>query len=246
MSSDIIATLQLEKQSLGRVIVVKEINNCDSSFITSCVLGHCIKNRNAVFIISTHNSLSHYQNVGVKMNYNLQKHIESGLITFYDIGNEYVSNLLENEDNPVQSMIVKLKEILCAINEKYDQVYVICDGISHLFDMELNLRNINQFCNELLMVARMNNSFILFHCNIASDDDVTNIMSNLLSHKAHTLLEIESLSSGWSADVTGHLTIKNIGRKFEDEHVYAMDLKPSHYLFKLFDRGVKLFAPGTV
>lgn len=246
MASDIIAVLHLEKQSLGKVIVVKELNKCDSSFITSCVLGHCIKNRNAVILVSTHNSMSHYQNVGIKMNYNLQKHVESGLVTFYDLGKDCVYNLLKNENKSVQQLIFNLNKKVSIIREKYDKVDIIWDGVTHLFDLEFNLKSVNEICNEFVKLARKYSSFILFHCNVASDDDLTCVMSNLMSHKAHILLEVESLSSGWSADVTGHLTIKNIGQKFDIEHMYIMDYKPSHYLFKLFDRGVRLFAPGTV
>ncbi|XP_059047084.1 elongator complex protein 6 [Achroia grisella] len=246
MSSDIIAALHLERETLGSVIVAKEINNCDSSFIISCVLGHCIKNRNAVILISTHDSMAHYQYVGSKMNYNLEGHMELGLISFFDLGEECINILLKKDNNSIQYLISKLNERILKITEKYDKVNIILDGVSHLFDMDFNLKSVNHMCNELVNLSRKYSSFILFHCNVASDDDVTNVMANLLSHKAHILLEVESLKSGWSADATGHLTIKYIGQKFNIKHMYTMELKASHYLFKLFDRGVKLFAPGTV
>lgn len=248
MSSDIISSLQLDnKFESTRVIVAKEINGCDSSFLINCVLGHCIKNKNAVLIISMHNSLPHYQNVGLKMNYNLQKYIDSELVHFYNVSAEIVNNLLADEDCSLDKVYKKVKNIITSMKEKFDTVNVILDGISHLFDLQYTLKEVNYFCQEIIKSVReYDNTFILCLCNVASEDDVTHVMSNLLSHKAHIVIDVENLSSGWSADVSGHLTIKYVGRKFEDEHVFNMDMKPSKFLFKLFDRGVKLFAPGTI
>ncbi|XP_053607619.1 elongator complex protein 6 [Plodia interpunctella] len=248
MATDIVTTLQLDKELSGRVIAVKEIINCDSSFIISCVLSHCIKNKSAVILISLHKSLSHYQNVGIKMNYSLQKNIDAGFIIFCDLGAEYADKLMKNQDIPIVCLLSKVNETIVKMQEKYETVNIILDGITHLFDMNYNLSEVNSFCNEIIKNARhIKKSFLLFHCNVASDDDISNVMSNLLSHKSDILLEVENLPSGWSADVSGHLAMKYIGRKFEDEHdLYSMDLKFSKYLFKLFDRGVKLMAPGTV
>lgn len=245
MSADIVTLLHLEKVLSSRVIVVKEINRCDSSFITSCVLNHCIKNKTAVIIVSTHNSLQHYQNVGLKMNYNLQRYVDTGLVDIFKLGEFCIDSLLSNINIP--ELIQKVQEKVISMQKKHDAVNVILDGISHLFDLNYSLTEVNTFCKELIeYVTNNNNSFVLFHCNIANEDDVSCVMSNLLSHKAHTVLEIENLPSGWSTDVSGHLTIKYPGVKFDTEHLYIMDIKPSRYLFKLFDRGVKLFAPGTV
>lgn len=245
MSSDIVTLLQLGKELSSRVVVVKEINRCDSSFITSCVLNFCIKNKTAVIIVSTHNSLQHYQNVGLKMNYNLQRYVDTGLVDYFNIGEYCLDNLLS--ENKLPELFPKLREKLLAMRQKHDAVNVILDGVSHLFDLNYTLKEVNMLCKELIpFVTRYNNSFILCHCNEAIEDDVSSVMANLLSHKAHTVLEVENLPSGWSTDVSGHLTIKYPGLKYDNDHLYTMDIKPSRYLFKLFDRGVKLFAPGTV
>ncbi|CAH2106417.1 unnamed protein product [Euphydryas editha] len=248
MSSDILSSFQLDKDlDSSKTIVVKEINGCDSSFITSCVLGHCVRNKNAVFVLSTHNSLQHYHNVGLKMNYNLQKSIESGLTYFYDAGEELVNSLLENSCQPAQEFWIKIKELLLEMYNKFNSVNVIFDGVSHLFDLQFNMRQVNEICKELIELIRsFNNSYLIFQCNVASDDDFTYILANLLAHKADILAEVESLSSGLSADVSGHLTIKYLSNKYESDNMYNFEIKSSQYLFKLFDRGVKLLAPGTV
>lgn len=248
MSSDIISSLQLDKAiTTNRVIVAKEINGCDSSFITSCILGHCIKNKQAVLLITTHNSLLHYQNVGLKMNYNLEKYIDSGLIKIFKLDEVLVNLLLANETDSLQNIFSNLNESMNLTKPNNDVVNIIFDGVSHLFDMQYSLKDVNKFCNSIIKLGRCNpNSFVLFHCNLATDDDVTHVMTNLLCHAAHTILEVGNLSSGFSADVSGHLTIKHPGLKLSLDQMYSMDTKPSRFLFKLFDRGVKLFAPGTV
>lgn len=248
MSSDILSNFQLDKDlETSKIIVTKEINGCDSSFFISCVLGHCVKNKNAVFVISTHNSQQHYHNVGLKMNYNLQKAIEAGLIHFYDAGEELVNSALENKCQTAQELWLNIKEPLLGMYIKFNAVNVIFDGVSHLFDMQFNMRQVNEINKKLIDVIRsFNNSYLIFQCNVASDDDCTYVLANLLAHTADILAEVESLSSGLSADVSGHLTIKYLNSKFESENMYNFETKSSQYLFKLFDRGVKLLAPGTV
>ncbi|CAD0199346.1 unnamed protein product [Chrysodeixis includens] len=245
MSADIVTLLHLDKQLSSKLVVVKEINRCDSSFVTSCVLNYCIKNKTAVIVVSTHNSFQHYQNVGLKINYNLQRYVDTGLVDFFNFGEYCTNSLLTN--NQLPELLPKIKEKIEFMRQKHDAVNVILDGVTHLFDLNYSLREVNLFCNELIkIVTSYNNSFVLCHCNEANEDDVSYLMANLLSHKAHTVLEVENLPSGWSADVAGHLTITYPGLKFDSDHMHIMDIKPSRYLFKLFDRGVKLFAPGTV
>nr|XP_032520746.1 uncharacterized protein LOC116772619 [Danaus plexippus plexippus]XP_032520754.1 uncharacterized protein LOC116772619 [Danaus plexippus plexippus] len=247
MTADILTSLELDKvlQS-NKVLVIKEINGGDSSFITSCVLGHCIRNKNATLLISTHNSLVHYHNVGLKMNYNLQKSVDSKIINFYDLGNELVSNMFEDKDSSLEFMC-KIKEQIKAMYDKNGTVNVIFDGVSHLFDLELTLKDINSLCKDVIdLLHSYNNSFLIFHCNVSHCDNVTNVLANLLSHKSHILVEVESLPSGLSSDVSGRLTIRYLYRKFQSVNLHIFDQKSSQYLFKLFDRGVKLLAPGTV
>lgn len=246
MSTDVIACLQLDKDLSSNVHIVIEINGCDSSFVLSHVLNYCIKNKQALFVISTHNSIHHYQNVGLKMNYNLDRHIQTGLVEFYNLGDILVQHLILGENHSTQDIFLKVKDKILKMQQKHEKVNVVLDGVSHFFDLNYGLKDVNIFCKNLgNIVTSHNNSFIIFHCNDIVDD-VTHVLSNLLSHRAHTILEVESLPSGWSADVSGHLNVKYPGQVFDTNHLYILDCKPSRYLFKLFDRGVKLFAPGTV
>ncbi|XP_072932003.1 elongator complex protein 6 [Epargyreus clarus] len=246
MSSDILTCLELDKELFSsKVIVAKEINGCDSSFITSCVLGHCVKNKKAVFVILTHNSFMHYQNIGLKMNYNLQKSVDSGFVQFYNAGNEILDKTLANEELLLQDLILKIEKEIRSMQEKHGMVNVILEGVSHLFDLQFTLKDVNTICKVIIdMIREFDNSFFLCHCNVANESDVTHILANLLSHKSNTIVEVESLSSGLSAEVSGHVTIKHPTQKFE--HLFTLEQKSYQYLFKLFDRGVKLFAPGTI
>lgn len=247
MSSDLITNLRLDSKSTCKIVTIKEVNNCDSSFIISCLLSHWIKNKHAVLIVSTHNSLLHYQLVGLKMNYNLQKSLDAGSVVFYNLGDEIVTSLLTNENYSLEQQLSTIKEKILNLQKTFDVVDIVFDGISHLFDLAFTLKNINKFCKDLINVSRnVGCSSVLFHCNVVSVDDVTSTLASLLTHKASTVLEVEHLQSGLSSDVSGHLTIKHPERKFEEDHMFMLKNRSSKYLFKLFDRGVKLFAPGTV
>ncbi|XP_013169354.1 PREDICTED: uncharacterized protein LOC106119056 [Papilio xuthus] len=247
MATDIISALELDKENIhSRILVVKEINNCSSSFITSCVLGHLIKKKSAVLIISTHNSIKHYQNVGLKMNYNLNRCIDDGLVQFYNFGEEYVDKLLKNEHISVEQIYQNITDKIEYMRKKYNVVNVIFDGVSHLLDMYYNIKEINLICSKIIELIREYNSLLICHFNVASEHDLTHVLANFLSHRAFMVVEVENLASGWSSDVSGHLTIKYPGKKFDNEHMHSLEIKPAQYLYKLFDRGVKLLAPGTV
>ncbi|XP_068631892.1 elongator complex protein 6 [Battus philenor] len=247
MSSDVVSVLELDKViASSRALVIKEINNCDGSFITSSILGHFIKNKKAVLIISTHNSIKHYQNVGLKMNYNLNRGMDNGYIEFYNIGDEYVNKMLKNEYLVVEKLFQSIKNKFECLQMKHGSVNVIFDGVSHFLDMHFNLREVNMLCSMIIDLTRSYNSLFICQCNVASEHDVTQCLANLLSHKAYMVLEVENLASGWSTDASGHLTIKYPGKKFECDQMFVMNIKATEYLFKLFDRGVKLLAPGTV
>lgn len=247
MSSDLLTCLELDRDDTSKIIVIKEINGCNSSFVASNVLGHCAKNKNVVLIISTHNNIEHYHSVGLKMNYNVQKCIDSGVIYFYDIGSEILRRVLNKEPNFTFNIINEIQEKIVSLRNKHNSINIIIDGISHFFDVQFSLQEVNKLCDEVIKVIQSySNSFLLLHCNIAIQHDVTEVLANLLSHKADIVVEVENLTSGLSVDVSGHLTIKRPGLKFKSDNLYIMQQKPSQYLFKLFDRGVKLLAPGTV
>ncbi|XP_028044014.1 elongator complex protein 6-like isoform X3 [Bombyx mandarina] len=246
MMSDIITScLQLQKNISTNRIVVKEINGCDGSFIVNCVISYCIKQNSPLLIVSSHNSITHYHNVGLRMNHNLFKSCEAGVIHYFDFGDATLTNIMEYAESD-QLLIDVLKNIE-EMQRNHDTVNIIFDGITHLLDLQYTLQEVNKFCSEIIEIAaKSKNPFVIFHCNDVIEDDANHCLANLLSHKAQTVVEVENLSSGLSSDVSGHLTIKYPGNKFNEEHIHTVDMKPKKYLFKLFDRGVKLLAPGTV
>ncbi|XP_050667220.1 uncharacterized protein LOC126966945 [Leptidea sinapis] len=245
--SDIISILKLDQRHISNVIVAKELNHCDSSFITSCVLGHCIKTGSSVFVICLHSTTPHYESVGMKMSYNLQKSINSGLIKFFnldmmDVGLGLQTNCLVSPEK----FITQAKRYLEAMKNKHLHVNIIFEGVSHLFDIGYSLKEIHFICKELVDITRKDKSFLLLNCNVANEGDETHVLANLLAHKSDVAVDINQLSSGWSIDVTGNINVVYPSRKFNSDYVYNLDPKPSHHLFKMFDRGVKLLVPGTL
>lgn len=247
MSSDIIPILHLDKDIFrGQVVLIKEINGCDSSFIISCVLDHQIKIKSATVLITFHHSLNHYQNVGLKMNYNIKKCIDSQFIKYSNVGQHIVNSLLQQNKLSLDDIFYKIKNDIIILLEKHDSVCILFEGISHLLDLKYDIREVNIFLRNIIKFVRSNNAYIVFQCNVANEEDVTHVMANLLSHMAHTVVEVGNLSTGLSTDISGHLIVRYPYEKFKTENVSILDFKPSCYHFRLYDRGVKLFAPGVI
>lgn len=248
MSSDIVSLLGLDKgRPQGQIILVKEINGCDSSFITSCIIGQQIKSKSSVLLITWHNMFTHYHNIGLKLNYNLSRSIEGGTVDLFNAGELLVNNVLDSKELPLNTIFLKIKERVVTLLQKHNSVCIMFEGFSHLFDLAYSLRDVNSFVRDIIYFVReLSNSFVVFQCNMASNEDVTSVMSNMMSHMADTILEVANLTTGLSADVSGHLNLKHPVQKFDPQHVSLMEVKSSCYHFKLFDRGVKLFAPGVL
>lgn len=246
MSSDIITILHLDKDLNGQVVLVKERNGGDSSFIVSSLLGHQVKNKIPTLFITCHNNFMHYQNVGLKMNYNLKRSIQSNLIDYYNLGEEIVNNILNNKKVDLDDIFNVIQEKVSKLKQEYNFVHIVFDGVSHLCDLHYGLKDIVIFVRNISkLVCNCNNSFLFLQINIASDDDVTFLLGNFMSHISYTCVDVLNLQTGLSADVSGHLVIKHPGEKFDIELMSDMGPKALLYHYKLFDKGVKLFAPGN-
>ncbi|KAG7302665.1 hypothetical protein JYU34_012616 [Plutella xylostella] len=246
MASDILSILKLDpattSSSGGKVIVAKELNGCESTFIISSFFGEYYRSSTHTLLVLLHNPLSHYQNVSLRMNYNLQKLIDSGHLEVCDLAKESVDNLLTG-NSQLKDMGAKVMDKLTEMKKKCGEVTVIVDGLSHLFDLEYSLSEVNEFCRSVIRSRGEGRSHVVLHCHVASEDHVTNTCANMLCHMADTVVVVENLSSGLSADVSGHLKVTYPGQKFVDD---VIDIKSVQYLFRLFDKGVKVFAPGCV
>ncbi|XP_071854590.1 elongator complex protein 6-like isoform X2 [Apostichopus japonicus] len=125
-------------------------------------------------------------------------------------------------------------------------ISVIIDDLSVLMALGFHVQAIAEFihyCRVTLktLTQSSGNLVSLVHNDIDVGDEDSLKLTNVLSHQADILIQIEGLTSGFSKDVHGQMTI--INRSLQ--HNTPGRRKASSFHYKILDKTVSLFPIGT-
>lgn len=246
MANDVIHTLDLDNEGLkGKLILVKENSGCDGSFFHSCFISKQIKDKGAICLVTVHNDFNHYYSVGMKMGYNLKTLKDTGSvinIDFLDIVSNHI-DLNESVDF-VSILFSKIENAIRTLRSKHSSVCLIVDDLTHLSNLKFTITDINLFILKCSNYVINDEQFcVVFGTHVTSSNDDSFIVSQLVSHMADIVCDVSNLKTGRSVDVSGSFKILKPWLD-NDSTSLSTHTKLNNYLFKLFDRGVKVFAPG--
>ncbi|KAG5878009.1 hypothetical protein JTB14_025464 [Gonioctena quinquepunctata] len=138
--------------------------------------------------------------------------------------------LQEDKENIVKCLYFDIKKNLEEmVKNSEKQAYLIVDDVSHLHDLGIENTQIMTFVNYCLNLINNEKITVVLNNHVASKFD--ELVSNNMEYVADVHVEVSSLKTGRSHDVTGLLTVQRKSKK-------------SQYQFKAFDRGIKTFHPG--
>lgn len=233
-SNAVLAALQIGEED--NIIAIKETPNADSNFVITHLIKKIIYEKKRLCLVNFHNTLDHYQNIGKKLGYDLLKGVDEGIVKIIQPIRDLLENidqedkyLQENTENIVKQLYLDIKDSLRVLKENNKSVYLIIDDLSHLHDLGVNINETLTFLHYCMNFIDDNDVSVVFNNHVSSKLD--EIISNDLEYVADVHVEVSSLKTGMSQDVTGLLTIKR-----------KSDVKQYHY--KAFDRGIKTFHPG--
>lgn len=254
MAQNIISSLELDKESLdGKVIIINENSGCDANFFFSCLMSKQIKEGGGICLVNVHNDFNHFHNIGLKIGYNLNKLKDVGSIhniDFLQMVSDAVSNNVYDKcidltsDNESSSSLYKLIEnTLFTLHKTHKSVCIIIDDITNFLNLNYTMSDINKFVQKCKSLTLQNTSSFIMGLHTTSTNNPNYAMIRMFYYIADIVCEVSPLSTGRSVDVSGSFKII---RPWINDDLMTLNKNTSmnYYLFKLFDRGVKVFAPG--
>jgi len=228
-ANDIIGEIRANQ----RFILIKDNTAGRNGIFSHHFLGYGLKNKKKVILLGLEHSLGHFHLVGVKLGYNPMKAKETGELCYID-GSSKILNSALQQDNILRPGL-GLEELY---NEVVDNVkngsIVIIDNLSFLSLLGFSDRELHIFLKKILSkLVSLEGHLICTAVPLVTSTQFTNYLSRL----ADIEINVEDMRTGKSRDVSGHLTFQ-----FRQENG---DMKNCDYQFRVEDKTVKIFPPGT-
>ncbi|XP_043282989.1 elongator complex protein 6 [Venturia canescens] len=155
-------------------------------------------------------------------------------------------DLMKLDENLVRQLFVCLRNKCHEVMKSHESVVIIVDDLSHLFDLRLSLKDVwfyVRYLRSWMQVEPTLSVCIMTHTYKADPESCQPDMIVVgLKNMAHLMVTVEPLSTGHANDISGRMNVSwrvdSIRRK------YHLAEKTS-YLYKLHDRHVNIFAPGS-
>lgn len=250
MSDSVSNALMLDKIPLdGKAFLIIQKNHC-SSFIHS-LLCHSARQSRKLCLVSFNQTLTYYHNVGTRLGWNLKALQNKDQFAFVGGVNALVKGnsnqqeqsnlfkfLFETNSSPLQTLREEVQNIITKWAGSGPFTLVI-DDLESLINLGVEIKDIvsfYQFCQSLIHSSSGGIGSLIVSIGLSTQADVEiKHLSSLLSHWSDLVLTERGLQTGRSKDLSGTLHVHWNIPPFTDQH----------YQFKCFDRGIKMFAPGT-
>lgn len=254
MAQNVNTMFGFDKEMENRFVFIKEEHGIDASFLVGSLMWNALHSDAGLCLLSVHNSSNHYQYVGNKLGFNLQESQENGHAVIIDVmkcivqafnndtGDSKIDFLSKNSDQECLKKLYSIVEdSITKLKEQHGCVYLVIDNISDLLSLGNSAKDIILFlyyCRTLLFTIHGLTLVVCAH-NSENDKD-TNLICNAMMHIAEYKIKVSGLATGFSPNVTGRVETARRDVYLE----YWIEKK--EFQFKLTDRQIKLFAPGTV
>jgi hypothetical protein len=257
MATSVCGALGIDKENwVGKLIAVEEHHGTSGNFVLNCLISEQVRKEGAVCLVALHNSFGHYHNVGTKLGYNLLQLQEKGCVESIEglkLFSESVNTVHENrpqniffgeEENTMRNLFHLIEGRTKKLLEKRKLVSLVIDDLSDMLSLGIPIKEVLsflQYCRTLLESQPGISLVVLTH--IAEGDEEQRLLATGLCHVSDVIVSICGLKTGQSSDISG--AMKVIHRRLDQPMVAHEWNKQNVYHFKLLDRQVKVFAPGT-
>lgn len=246
MANDVCTSLGLIGKDLsGKLVQIVEKHGSNASFMISSLMWSASRANTSLCLVALHYPRTHYELVAKNLGFNLKAMIENNTAVVLEPYSMYIENTtgfnhidMSNEEN-MKRLFLDLKKTLLSMPGKK---YLIIDDLSDLMCLGSHVSLVTSFIQYCRNMQDSDNDLALIfssHCSDENEDQ--NVLVNFMAHIADFRVTIAPLKTGFSANVTGNMDVV-------DNLDGASSTVATHRLlhFKLSDRQVKVFAPGTV
>lgn len=255
MADSVVKALMLDKVPLdGKAILIVQ-HNYGSPFLHSLLSSSAKQNRK-ICLVSFNQSVSYYHSVGTRLGWNLKAQQSKQHLTFIG-GLQALREVLLTKPpdgpnifdfvlhptssvNPLQVLSDQIKSAVS--NWTNEPFTIVIDELDALLSLGVTVKDLvafYQLCHSLIRSpGPSSQGSLVVSLGLAPNlaDNEGSKCAALLSHWSDLVLTEKGLQTGSSKDLSGTLSIRWNVPPFSPEQVYQ---------FKSFERGIRLFAPGT-
>lgn len=246
MANEVCTSLGLMGKDLsGKLIQIVEKHGSNASFMISSLMWSASRANTSLCLVALHYPRSHYELVAKNLGFNLKAMIESKTAIVLEPYSMYVESTkdlkqidMRNEEN-VKRLFLDLKEALKSLPGKK---LLIIDDLSDLLCLGSHVSLVTtllQYCRNLQDHDK--DLALTFSSHCSEENEEQNVLVNVVAHIADFRITIAPLKTGFSANVTGSIDVVD---NLDDASSTVANHRLFH--FKLSDRQIKVFAPGTV
>lgn len=246
MADSVTKALMLDKIPIdGKSVLLVQYN--DGSPFLHHLLCHNARLSRKMCLISFKQNVGYYHSVGSRLGWNLNNQLSKGQFSFLG-GLQTLSDAFDTTDtnNPFRFVFQHCSPLLSnlisavqtALSGWKDEAFtLVIDDVDCLFNMGIPFKDVVMFyqhCHSIVHSSGSKGSLVVSVSLSPSDIELVRF-SSLLSHWSDLVLTEKGLQTGVSKELGGSLAI----------HWNVTPFTQQVYHFKCFDRGIKMFAPGT-
>lgn len=228
----------LDVSTDDKILVVIEDGLADANFIVTHLIKDVLEKNNKLCLVIVHNTIGHYHNVLKRLGCDLLKKVEQGYVKVVeplktlaeDIAN---GGVIDNNysEQFVERLFFNINSELEKITEDSENIYLIIDDLSHLYDLTGNLHSVTYFLNRCVNFTNNSRFSVVIGVHVSDNND--SIIRNSLGHVCDLMIEVSGLKTGRTRNVTGVIDIHRMrtGRK-------------DTYHYQATEKEIKPFCPG--
>lgn len=216
-----------------KTITVIEHELADANFIITHLLKQILNESNKVCFVIWHNSLGHYQNVLKRLGVDLLKKVEEGEVVVLQGLKRLLEEIVNDGDAAVLQEVFfeEVKESVGRFVKNNENVFLVVDDFSHLFDLGVGLREVLGFVNKCMNLANDGRVSVVLGGHVSDRSD--RIVANSLTYTSDVTIGVSTLKTGRSRDVTGVIdVVRNRVDKVDTFHYQATE------------KEIRTFCPG--
>lgn len=232
------------KDLSGKLVQVEEAQGSSAgSSVVSSLMWNLAQQETSLVLVTLHHGETHYQSVCKKLGFNLREAQEKKRAVVLDpfdmlVGKNkpFDSIDMSNKDN-LKGLFFTVEE---SVNSLPGRKALIIDDLSGLVSLGASVGMVITFLQHCRSLQKQDKGLFLAICNhVSEDSEELKMLSSWVSHVADLRIGVAGLKTGFSANVTGSLEVVDHLKdcNFADQRVLH---------FKLTDRQIKVFAPGSV
>ncbi|XP_074106254.1 elongator complex protein 6 [Cotesia typhae] len=161
------------------------------------------------------------------------------------INNTQIPDPLKLDDNVIQHLFTSLRHQYYETKKIRESVTIIIDEITHLFDLNLSLKEVWLYTKYLrsLMESEPTLALCVMGHSYQTDADncYPNIIVQVIRRMSHLFVITEPLKTGYANDISGNMHVQWRVAAIRKQHHWS---ERTTYQYKLLDRQIKLFTPG--